>query len=58
MGNVWETEDTLNFFHVTNIFDEFPVMLVPEIFEENKDKQLMPGVRLLRILTGIWFETS
>ena len=42
-----EIEDLLDPVHVSNIFNKFPVMLVPKISEENKDKQLVLGVRLL-----------
>ena len=35
MWDHWQTEDFLDPFHVLNIFDEFAVMLVPEISEEN-----------------------
>jgi hypothetical protein len=48
-----QVKNILDLFHVSNIFNEFPVMLVPKISEENKDKKLMLGVRLLRIFTGV-----
>lgn len=38
MRDECQVKDLLNPFHITNIFDEFPVMLVPEISEEDKDK--------------------
>jgi hypothetical protein len=38
MGYYWEIEDLLNSVHISNIFYEFPVMLVPEIFEQKKDE--------------------
>ena len=31
-----EIKDLLNFLHVSDIFDEFPIMLVPVILEKNK----------------------
>ncbi len=37
----------LNSFHVSDIFNKFPVVLVPVILEEDKDKKLMLGKRLL-----------
>jgi len=51
-------EYLLNFFHITNIFDEFPVVLVTEIFEEDKDEKLMLGISLLRVFAGIQLEMS
>lgn len=48
-----ETEDLLNPFHTSNIFDEFPIVLVPEISEEDKCEKLMLREYLLRIFTGI-----
>ena len=58
MGNDWEIKGILNFFHVSNIFDKFPVVLVPEVFEKNEDKKLMLGESLLRVLAGIRLEMS
>jgi hypothetical protein len=34
-------------FHIPYIFNEVPVVLVPVIFEEDKDKKLMLGIELL-----------
>ena len=56
MGYDREVKEFLNVNHVCNIFDEFPVVLVPEIFEEYKDKKLMLGIGLLRKFTGIGVE--
>ena len=33
--------------HISDFFDEFPVVLVTEIFEENQDEKLMLGIDLL-----------
>ena len=56
MGYDWEIKDLLNSIHISNVFDEFPVVLVPEIFEQNQDEQLVLGVDLLRKLTWIRLE--
>jgi hypothetical protein len=40
-------------FHIADILDEVPVMLVPVVFEKNEDKKLMLSVDLLRIFAGI-----
>jgi len=53
-----EIKELLNSLHIANIFDELPIMLVPVIFEENKDEKLMLGECFLRKLTGIGFEMS
>ena len=42
-----EIKNFLNFLHISDIFDEFPVVLVTEILEQNQDKQLVLGVDLL-----------
>jgi hypothetical protein len=42
-----ESKNVLNVLHVSDIFDELAVVLVPIILEQNKDKKLMPGVDLL-----------
>jgi hypothetical protein len=42
-----EIENLLNFGHVSDIFNEFPVVLVSEIFEQNQDEKLVLGVDLL-----------
>jgi len=47
MGYCWEIKDLLNSFHISDVFNEFPVMLVPKIFEQNQDEQLVLGVDLL-----------
>ena len=46
-------KDFPDIVHIPDIIDEFPIVLVPVIFEENKRKKLMLGVDFLRILTGI-----
>ena len=56
MGYCRENKEFLDSFHVSNIFDEFPVVLVPVILEENKDKQLMLGRGFLRVFAGIRIE--
>jgi hypothetical protein len=38
MGYIQEIKDLLNSFHISNVFNEFPIMLVPKIFEQNRDK--------------------
>ena len=47
MGYDCEIQDFLNTIHISNIFDEFPVVLITEIFEQNQDEQLGLGVDLL-----------
>jgi hypothetical protein len=47
MGYGWKIQFLLDCFHVSNIFNEFPIVLVPVIFEENEDEKLMLGVDLL-----------
>ena len=42
-----EIQNLLNFGHISNIVDEFPVVLVTEIFEQNQDEKLVLGVDLL-----------
>ena len=42
-----EIKNLLNFGNISDIFDEFPVVLVTEIFEQNQDEQLGLGVDLL-----------
>jgi len=43
----------LDRFHVLNVFNEIPVVLVPVVFEENQGEKLIVGVDLFRIFTGI-----
>ena len=38
---------TLNSLHVSDIFDELPIVLISVIFEKNEDEKLMLGVELL-----------
>ena len=45
-------------FHVPHIVNELPVVLVPEVLEENEDEKLILGIRLLRVLAGIWLEAG
>jgi hypothetical protein len=33
-----EIKDLLNSFHISDVFNEFSVMLVPKIFEQNQDE--------------------
>lgn len=58
MGYYWEIKDLLNAFHISDVFNEFPVMLVTEIFEQNQNEQLVLGVNLLWKFTGIGIEMS
>jgi len=53
MRNNGKIQNLLDRFHVFNIFNEVPVVLVPVVFEENQDKKLILGVDLFRIFTGI-----
>lgn len=46
MWDVRKVSWQLNLFHVSDIFDEFTVVLVPVVFEENEDQMLMLGVDL------------
>jgi len=43
-------------FHIPDIINELPIMLVPEVLEENE--KLILGIRLLRVLAGIWLEVG
>ena len=47
MGDFGEIKDLLNSLHISDVFDEFPIVLVTEIFEQNQDKQLVLGIDLL-----------
>ena len=58
MGYYWEIQNLLNTHHISDIFDEFPVVLVTEILEQNQDEQLMLGIDLLWKFTGIRIEMS
>jgi len=58
VGYYREIKDLLNLLHISNIFDEFPVVLVTEIFEENENEKLILGVCLLRKPAGIGLEGS
>jgi len=51
MGDDRKIQFLLDLFHVSNIFDEVPVMLVPVLFEEDEDEKLMLGVDPLRVFT-------
>jgi hypothetical protein len=48
-----EIQFLLDLSHISDIFDKLTVMLVPIIFEENKDEKLMLGVDLLRVFTRV-----
>jgi len=48
-----ETKNLLNFGHISDIFDEFPVVLATVILEENQSKELILGTDLLRVFKGI-----
>ena len=56
VGDGWEVQDFLNVFHIPDIINELPIMLVPEVLEENE--KLILGIRLLRVLAGIWLEVG
>lgn len=58
VGDGREVQDILNLFHVADIFDKLPVVLVPEVLEKYENKKLLLGVRPLRKLAGIGFEVS
>ena len=47
MRYLGEIKNLLNFIHISDIFDEFPVVLVTEIFEQNQDEKLVLRVDLL-----------
>jgi len=53
MGDLRKTKDFLNLFHVSDIFDELPVVLVPILLEQEQYKMLVLGVDPLRIFAGI-----
>jgi len=36
----------LDLFHVSDIFNKFPIVLIPIIFEKNEDEKLMLGIDL------------
>lgn len=58
MGCLWEIKDLLNSLHISDVFDELTVMLVPIILEKNEDQKLILGVDFLWKLTGIRLEMS
>jgi len=49
----WKVQFFLDWFHVSNIFNKIPVVLVPVVLEEYQDQKLILGVDLFRIFTGI-----
>jgi hypothetical protein len=53
MGDLCKIQNPLNSFHIPDIFNELPVMLVPIVFEKDKDEKLVLGVDLLREFAGI-----
>jgi len=53
MRNGWKVQFLLDWFHISNIFNEIPVVLVPVVFEEYQDQKLILGVDLFRIFRGI-----
>jgi hypothetical protein len=57
MRNDGEIQFHLDRFHVFNVSNEFPVVLVPVIFEEYQGKELILGGDLLRIFGGIWTDS-
>ena len=54
MGYDGKIQFLLDRFHVLNIFNEIPVVLVPIVFEENQNEKLILGVDLFRVFTRIW----
>jgi len=58
MGYYGERKDLLNSFHISDIFNKLSIVLVPEIFEEDQDKELILSIGLLRVFAGIWFKMS
>jgi len=48
----------MNSLHIFDTLDEFPVVLVTEIFEQNQDEQLVLEVDLLQKFTGLRLEMS
>lgn len=58
MWDYRESNDFLDSFHVPNIVHEFPIMLIPKISEEGKNKQLVLGIGFLRVFAGIRVEMS
>ena len=53
MGDYSEIKNLLNSVHISDIFDEFPIVLVTVILEENQSKELILSIDLLRVFTGI-----
>lgn len=53
MRDLTKLEYLLNLFHVPNILDDIPVMLVPVFLEKNEDEKLILRVDLFRIFAGI-----
>jgi len=53
MGYFREVKDLLNSLHISDVIDEFPVVLVTEIFEQNEYEKLVLGISLLRVFAGI-----
>jgi hypothetical protein len=51
IGDDRKVQSPLVLFQVSNIFDEVPEMLVPVIFEDNKDNTVMWVVNLLLVFT-------
>ena len=63
MGNNGKVQLLLDRVHVFNIFYKFPVILIPIVFEENQNQQLMLRKNLFRILARIrthpyWFHNQ
>ncbi len=48
-----EFRDFLNSFHIADIVDKFPVLLVPVILKHNQSEKLVLDICPLRIFTGI-----
>ena len=53
MGHEGKIQFLLDRFHIFNVFNEIPVVLVAVVFEENQDKKLILGVDFFRIFAGI-----
>jgi hypothetical protein len=46
MGNDGKIQFLLDRFHVLNVFNEVPIVLVPVVLEENQSEKLILGIDL------------
>ena len=58
MKNLWQIKDLLLFLHISDVFDQFPEVLVPKTIEQKQSEQLVLGVDLLWKITRIRNEMS